>query len=115
MIVKNEAYFLARCLTAVKDYVDEIILVDTGSTDNTKSIAAQFTDKIYDFEWIDDFSAARNYALDRASCAWILVLDADEWMEDRHAQSLPQIIADTELDAFFLTEYNYSNNPLPAD
>jgi glycosyltransferase involved in cell wall biosynthesis len=115
MIVKNEEFFLSRCLSSVKDYVDEIILVDTGSTDETKAIAAQFTDKIYDFAWIDDFSAARNYALDRATCDWILVLDADEWMEDRHAQSLRHIIADTELDAFFLTEYNYSNNPLETD
>lgn len=112
MIVKNEAHFLARCLGAVKDHVDEIIIVDTGSTDETRAIAAQFTDRIYDFEWRDDFAAARNYALEQASGDWILVLDADEWMEEADARSLRRIIANTSYDAFFLTQYNYSNNPL---
>ena len=112
MIVKNEAHFLARCLDAVKDHVDEIIIVDTGSTDETRAIAAQYTDRIYDFEWCDDFAAARNHALEQASGDWILVLDADEWMEAADATRLRQIIADTDYDAFFLTEYNYSNNPL---
>ena len=112
MIVKNEAYFLARCLDAVKDHVDEIIIVDTGSTDETREIAGHYTDSIYDFEWCDDFAAARNHALDQASGDWILVLDADEWMEDADARRLKQIIADTEYDAFFMTEYNYTNNAL---
>ena len=60
MIVKNEEKVLSRCLDSVKDAVDEIIIVDTGSEDNTKNIASQYTDKIYDFKWVYDFSAARN-------------------------------------------------------
>ena len=56
MIVKNEERILKRCLDSVRDLVDEIIIVDTGSTDATKRIAAGYTDKIYDFEWINDFS-----------------------------------------------------------
>lgn len=78
MIVKDEEDVLARCLTSAKDIVDEIIIVDTGSTDKTKEIARKFTDKIYDFEWIDDFSAARNFAFNKATKEYILWLDADD-------------------------------------
>jgi glycosyltransferase involved in cell wall biosynthesis len=78
MIVKNEEDVLARCLDSVKKAVDEIIIVDTGSTDNTKSIAAKYTDKIYDFEWVDDFSAARNYAYSLAKMDYQMWLDADD-------------------------------------
>lgn len=67
MIVRNEEKVLARCLESVRGCVDEIIIVDTGSSDGTKEIAARFTDKIYDFEWIDDFSAARNYSFEQAT------------------------------------------------
>lgn len=61
MIVKNEEDILARCLDSLKGLMDEIIIVDTGSTDRTKEIAANYTDKIYDFSWCDDFAAARNF------------------------------------------------------
>jgi GT2 family glycosyltransferase len=85
MIVKNEEEVLARCLECVKDIADEIIIVDTGSTDKTKIIAGHYTDKIYDFTWIDDFAAARNYAFQQASKEYILWLDADDIImeEDR--------------------------------
>ena len=75
MIVKNEERILSRCLDSVKDLVDEIIIVDTGSTDATKRIAAEYTDKIYDFAWIDDFSAARNFAFSKASKEYIYSAD----------------------------------------
>lgn len=78
MIVKNEENILEQCLQKVHRYVDEIIIVDTGSTDNTVQIAKKYTDKIYSFVWNDDYSAARNYSLSKASCDYILVLDADE-------------------------------------
>ena len=67
MIVKNEEKVLARCLDSIADLMDEIIIVDTGSSDNTKEIAKKYTDKIYDFTWIDDFSAARNFAFSKAT------------------------------------------------
>ena len=67
MIVKNEEKVLARCLDSIADLMDEIIIVDTGSSDNTKEIAKKYTDKIYDFAWIDDFSAARNYSFSKAT------------------------------------------------
>lgn len=78
MIVKNEERILARCLDSVADLMDEIIIVDTGSTDRTKEIAARYTDRIYDFEWIDDFSAARNFAFSKARMEYIYSADADE-------------------------------------
>ena len=85
MIVKNEEDTLARCLDSLRSVVDEIVIVDTGSTDRTKEIAGMFTDKIYDFAWIDDFSAARNYSYSQATMDYILWLDADDVLlpEDR--------------------------------
>ena len=78
MIVKNEEKRLADCLNCLKTIADEIIIVDTGSTDKTKDIAASFNAKIFDFEWCDDFSAARNFAFSKAGCDYIYSADADE-------------------------------------
>ncbi len=76
MIVKNEEAVLGRCLDSVKDVVDEIVIVDTGSSDKTKSIAKAYTDKIFDFPWNDDFSAARNDSFSRAAMDYCMWLDA---------------------------------------
>lgn len=78
MIVKDEQRNLARCLDSVKPYVDEIIVVDTGSQDGTTEIARQYGAIIDFFEWCDDFAAARNYSISQATGDWILILDADE-------------------------------------
>lgn len=78
MIVKNEEKTLERCLDSAKEIVDEIVIVDTGSIDNTKEIAKRFTEKVYDFEWINDFSAARNFSYDYATMDYIFWLDADD-------------------------------------
>jgi glycosyltransferase involved in cell wall biosynthesis len=78
MIVKNEEDVLGRCLESVKDIADEIIIVDTGSTDSTKEIAKKYTNNIYDFEWVDDFSKARNFAFSKATKQYIMWLDADD-------------------------------------
>ncbi|NLO21634.1 MAG: glycosyltransferase [Syntrophomonadaceae bacterium] len=85
MIVKNEEEVLARCLDSIEDVVDEIVIVDTGSTDRTKEIAHQYTNRVYDFTWIDDFAAARNFAFQQATMDYILWLDADDvvFPEDR--------------------------------
>lgn len=78
MIVKNEADQLPQCLNSVKDVVDEMIVVDTGSTDNTPEISKKLGAQVYYFEWCDDFAAARNAALKYVTGDWVLVLDADE-------------------------------------
>ncbi|MDP4110319.1 MAG: glycosyltransferase, partial [Bacillota bacterium] len=85
MIGKNEEKTLGRCLDSVRDLVDEIIIVDTGSSDETKKTALKYTDKIYDFEWTDDFSKARNYSFSKAAMEYIMWLDADDVLleEDR--------------------------------
>ena len=74
---------MAYCLNSLSPVADEMIVVDTGSTDKTKEIAEAFGARIYDFEWIDDFSAARNYSLSQAQGDWILVMDADEVISAR--------------------------------
>ena len=78
MIVKNEEAVLSRVLDCVKNFADEIIIVDTGSTDKTIKIASAYTDKIYDFKWRDDFSAARNFSFSLATKDYIMWLDADD-------------------------------------
>lgn len=88
MIVRDEEAVLERCLEAVAVAVDEIIIVDTGSEDATKTIAARFTEKIYDFTWCDDFAAARNYAFEQASCDYLLWLDADDVVEAAELRKL---------------------------
>ncbi|MDB5056114.1 MAG: hypothetical protein JWM44_4164, partial [Bacilli bacterium] len=93
MIVKNEEKVLRRCLESVKDLVDEIIIVDTGSTDQTKVIASEFTSFIYDYEWIKDFSAARNESIRKATSKWILVLDADEYVQQEDKQKLKDYLS----------------------
>lgn len=80
MIVKNEESNLEKCLKNIAGFVDEIVIVDTGSIDKTKEIAYKYTDRVYDFVWIDDFSKARNFSISKATNDWILVLDADEFL-----------------------------------
>lgn len=82
MIVKNEEKILERCLSCLADLMDEVIIVDTGSTDGTKQIASKYTDRIYDFQWEDDFSAARNYAFSKATGDYIYSADADEILDE---------------------------------
>ncbi len=86
MIVKNEERVLARCLDSFAPLVDEIVIVDTGSTDSTKAVAARYTDKIYDFSWIGDFAAARNFAFSKTTCDYIYSADADEMIDEENAK-----------------------------
>lgn len=81
MIVRDEAAVLARCLDSVDGVADEIIVVDTGSTDETEEIACRYTDRVYRFPWIDDFAAARNEAFSKATMEYLLWLDADDLLE----------------------------------
>ncbi|MCI8408394.1 MAG: glycosyltransferase family 2 protein [Lachnospiraceae bacterium] len=91
MIVKNEERVLARCLDSIKELMDEIIIVDTGSTDRTKEIARKYTDKIYDFVWNDDFSEVRNYSFSKANMEYIYVADADEVLDEENRKRFYQL------------------------
>ena len=88
MIVKNEEEVLARCLDSVKTCVDEIIVVDTGSTDATQKIASSYTDKIFSFDWINDFAAARNFSFEKATGDYIIWLDADDFVSEENQARL---------------------------
>ncbi|MDE6844704.1 MAG: glycosyltransferase [Lachnospiraceae bacterium] len=101
MILKNEEMYIARCLDSVADLVDEIIIVDTGSTDRTVEIVSDYTSKVYTYAWTDDFSDARNYSFSKASMEYCMWMDADDVLEKtekdefmRLKQSLP---ADTDI------------------
>ena len=110
MMVKNEESFLEQCLNSVKDIVDEVIIVDTGSTDKTKEIAKKFNAKIFDFKWIDDFSAARNESIKHATKDWILVLDADETIDEQGLKDIKELVKDEGNDAFLFIQKNYTND-----
>lgn len=97
MIVKNEEYNLKGTLESVSSFVDEIIIVDTGSTDRTKDIARSFTEKVYDFKWINDFSAARNFSLEKAENDWVLILDGDETIIEFDRNSLDKFISSSQV------------------
>lgn len=88
IIAKDEEKHIGNCLKRLKKYGMEIIVADTGSTDRTKEIAARYADKVADFEWADDFSAARNYCASLASNNWILAVDCDEYVNDIDVSSL---------------------------
>lgn len=83
IITKNAENDLKNCLESVKNIVDEIVLIDTGSTDNTKKIALEYNSKIYDYNWQDSFSEARNFALSKVKTDWVLILDSDEVLIDK--------------------------------
>jgi glycosyltransferase involved in cell wall biosynthesis len=92
MIVKNEARNLSRCLESVRSIVNEMVVLDTGSTDETIAIATSFNAKVHHFPWNNDFSAARNESLNYANGDWVLVLDADEVLTEAIAPVLKQAI-----------------------
>ncbi|KLE15051.1 glycosyltransferase family 2 protein [Clostridium sp. C8] len=98
MIVKDESGVLKKCLESIKDYNYEIIIVDTGSTDNTKEIAQKYTKNVYDFDWCNDFSKARNFSISKASNDFILVLDADEIILNLDEENLEKIIIENRED-----------------
>ncbi|WP_199731665.1 glycosyltransferase [Cohnella endophytica] len=91
MIVKNEEEVIGRCLKSVHEVVDEIIIVDTGSTDRTKEICSEYTEKIYDFEWINDFAAARNFAFSLATMDYLFWLDADDVLQTEDSEKIREL------------------------
>ena len=108
LIVKNDEKVLARCLDTVADLVDEVIIVDTGSTDRTREIASLYTDKIYEFTWIDDFSAARNFAFSKATMEYIYSADADEVLDKENRQRF-RVLKENLLPEIELVQMKYGN------
>lgn len=111
MIARNESVFLGPCLHAIKPLVDEIVLVDTGSTDRTGDIGRLYGARVYDFTWCDDFSAARNFSLSRAAGRWILILDADEAIAAEEFDLLRSSVChqDGAAGAFAIQTRNYTH------
>ncbi|MCL4540701.1 MAG: glycosyltransferase [Bacteroidetes bacterium] len=103
MIVRNEEASLDRCLSSVEGVADEIVIVDTGSTDGTAEIARRHGAKIFVHEWKNDFSEARNAALDSASGEWILVLDADEELEGETQKKMRGVVDAAAADGIEMT------------
>jgi len=104
MIVKNEEKNLPVALDSVKDIVDEIIIVDTGSTDSTVEVAKSYKAKVYDYVWTGDFSEARNESIKYATGDWILYLDADEKIDEENKEKIRKIIRRKDIDAVNMIE-----------
>ncbi|ABB16146.1 glycosyltransferase [Carboxydothermus hydrogenoformans] len=107
MIVKDEERYIRNCLESVQDIADEIVVVDTGSTDNTKAIANDFGAKIFDFPWVDDFSAARNFSLEKATGDWVLLLDADEELDVSSKDKVLELVNKNENVAYLVNVINF--------
>ncbi len=110
MIVKDEEESLDRCLKSVAPLVDEMVIVDTGSTDHTIEIARNYGAHVYHFEWCDDFSKARNFCLRQARCDWILIMDADEVISVKDLPKIKGLLTDARIDGYRFILRNYENN-----
>lgn len=115
MICKNEQEVIVRCLECVKKFADEIIIVDTNSSDRTKEICKRYTDKVFDFKWNYDFSAARNYSISFASNDYVMWLDADDVIYEEDIEKINELKNeknpyDTYMFKYVLTEDEYGND-----
>lgn len=114
MIVKNEAKTIERVLACAKTFCDELIVVDTGSTDNTVELAERMGAKVYHFDWVDDFSVARNFALSKCTGDWFIWLDADDVITEENQLRIKQIketVLNDDLDGVFIP-YHYAFNQI---
>lgn len=103
LIVRDEELVIARCLECVRKFADEIIIVDSGSEDRTREIAAAYTDKIFRFDWCDDFSAARNFAFEKAACDYVMWIDADDVVTDENCTRIRNLVRAGGFDMAYLT------------
>jgi glycosyltransferase involved in cell wall biosynthesis len=110
LIVKNESGLLTEFLEHYIPLADEIIIIDTGSTDNTVKIAEKFTNKVYNFKWSDDFSSARNFSISKATKDWILWMDPDEMIDEKDFEKIRNLTEETKnLGYRFIQETHYKN------
>lgn len=108
-IVKNEGENLVRSIRSLASQVDELVVVDTGSTDDTRQLARQLGARVYEYQWQDDFAAARNYALVRAQGDWLVLLDADEYFTEQTAGNLRRLVesAGADCNGYLVQIVNY--------
>ena len=112
MIVKDEGSQIKACLQSFVDFADEIIVVDTGSKDKTVELAKAVSDKVkvFNFEWVDDFSKARNFSIEKATSDWVLIVDADEHIVPQQLELIKERIQQTVFSGFQLIQRTYSND-----
>jgi len=111
IIAKNEEARIETALKSLVSFCDEIIVVDTGSTDKTKEVASNYTEKIYDFEWMNDFSAARNFALSKCTGDWVIFLDADDEIDLLSQNKIKETIKNAEENtAGYFLNYQYGKS-----
>lgn len=110
IIVKDEGRILEKFLKKIKPFVEEIIIVDTGSKDNSKRIAKKYTSKVYDFKWCDDFSKARNFSISKAKKEWILWLDPDEIVSKNDLGKIREFTKNKEYLGYRFIQETFVNN-----
>ncbi|QUI22390.1 glycosyltransferase [Vallitalea pronyensis] len=110
IIAYNEEKNINQCLDSIKNYVDDIILVDTGSTDNTKNIAKHYNASVYDVKWEQNFSTARNSSIEHSSSDWILVMDCDEYLDSDSVTLLQKLVCDETVEAYYVKIINHLEN-----
>ncbi len=110
MIVKNEENNIKNCLNSIKDFSDEIIIVDTGSRDKTKDIARKFNSKIFDYQWENDFGKARNFSISKSTKDWIVIIDADEIIDKNDVPKIKEIVNDWSVEGYSFFTKNYTND-----
>ncbi|MGE7980510.1 glycosyltransferase [Psychrobacillus sp. NPDC093200] len=115
MIVKDEANCIQDCLESVKGIVSEIIIVDTGSTDQTSEICENYGAKVHSYKWNNNFADARNYGLSFSTGDWILWLDADEELDATNKAKIPEFLANTNAYLLSLPVLNYYGKSTPVD
>ena len=108
MIMRDSSKTLSRCLNSCLGLVDEIVIVDTGSVDNSVEIAKSYGASVYFDAWQDDFARPRNIGLSKATCQWLLIMDPDEVLERSHHEKIRSLTNATQYDAFWITTRNYS-------
>lgn len=109
MIVKDEADWIEQCLESVRGLVSQMVVVDTGSKDKTVELARNLGAEVYEYAWKDDFAAARNFSIEKATCDWILVLDADEAIDKSEWEKIEDLTKDRKA-CYLLTQRHYTND-----
>ena len=109
MIVLNEEMVVERILNCVKRFADEIIVVDTGCIDKTIDIASRYTNKIYKFDWVYDFSKARNFAFSKAECDYLMWIDADDYISESNINKIIELKKATVLCDTYMFKYSCFN------